>query len=358
MAVALTCAPGAGRRTRPGRFRWSGQRPARRRVTRPAGRPWGSRASRGSRAPSRCRPADRRIGSGTPDICFRIRHLRTGRLRASAGRGEQQHAHEHREPRHAAWSRVPHFLQKIASMSLRVPHAQDPGGSWLSADFSVCRPFRRTLQLLLDLATDTRRRHRAASSAPRRAGAGADDISSKSFCDTLPMARSNSSSLIARSASILSRSSVARRRPVIGSSSTARSGGDQRQQHPVERRRHRTRGGDRQAEKNQVFGGGPAMTNTDRRQQDRREHEKVPRREASSGRCSVRLSGRLKPASAGRRDGLRRPSIEIPELIVQPLLRRGSSGGSGRGASAAEFSRRDQRNATRPTASAPVPPIR
>ena len=98
-----------------------------------------------------------------------------------------------------------------------------PAGQPRLSSRSITRPVAR-----LSFVELLHQRQRAARSRP--------PISSKSFGDSLPIARSNSSSLIDRSTSAFSRSSAARARSDESARGTLRRPAPQRRQHAVERR--------------------------------------------------------------------------------------------------------------------------
>ncbi len=143
-----------------------------------------------------------------------------------------------------------------------------------------------------------------------------DAISSKSCADTLPIARSNSSSLIARSASIFSRSRSARRRSLSGCPSASTSAV--------------ANGASIRYSANPAAPAAPMVRLISRR--------------FSAEFCLARTTATLaatSDSSTKKCHGLNAPgasflisvfgvtasSIEVAELIVQPCLERGASGG-------------------------------
>ena len=105
------------------------------------------------------------------------------------------------------------------------PGAPDPGVPTAPAPWvwRAPRSFPTAWRPLSRFPPDTTSPRRAAASASRRARARRADISAKSFSDTFPIPRSNSSSLIDRSTSVFSRSSAARVRSPIASPASSRS---------------------------------------------------------------------------------------------------------------------------------------
>ena len=176
-------------------------------------------------------------------------------------------------------------------------------------------------------------------------------ISSKSFGDTFPIARSNSSSLIERSTSAFSRSSAARARSDGRSPSSDTSSTRERRQHAIERGRGERRRRHRETDENQMLGRRlPRQQHRDGRGRERGEHEEVPGPEAGVGRSggSRSLQRRFEPHLVSRGRGAHRPAS----------AERGIVGGAGVACGCRGVVARDQRNATTATLAAPVAPIR